>query len=486
MRIAFIHTPIPLRKVDNRGEYWRSFDKRYIAAHPNVRPMRKVLWELPHWIPWLAGVLEDAGFDSMEAFEFYGDCALIDGIDEATIERRLAASPADVYLFSPMTINLPQALRIAELAKELNPSAIVVFGGIVATPLYDEIARHPAVSVVVRDRGEYATVALLRALRDGGELEDVPNLAWDAGDGRVATTPLAPRMPVDAIPFPKVDIFPEETGADLRYIRQNYALGCPFTCDFCTIQTIGRKPSYFASSRVLAEVAAYRAQFGEHHHVYFGDETFTLHPKRTLEICWALEDAGDITYDCQTRLNCLRDGRLPSALQRSGCRWLEIGLESANPGTQREFKQRTRFDSLEYTLEALRDAGIPTCSYLIVGLPNERPDDMRRTIEWACGLIERGLLYASYLSVFVPYPGSPMFASPATYGLELLHRDFDLFNEELPPVVNTAQASSDEIYDVFIEGVGMLAHEMDRTPELRLDHGLVPAHDAYGEFWRAG
>lgn len=487
MRIAFVHTPIPLRRVQNRGDYWEAFDKRYLAAHPNVRPMRKVLWELPHWVPWLAGVLREAGHDeSLDVIELYGDCTVIDGIDEARIFDRLADRPADVYLFSPMTINLPQALTIAEMAKAISPGAKTVFGGIVATPLYRELISHAAVDFVVRDRGEYAITALMSALKGDRELTTVPNLAFHDRAGDLVETPIGPYMPASDIPFPQVDIFPPETGSDLRYIRQNYALGCPFKCDFCTIQTIGRKPLYFTPERVISEIRAYREHYGRHHHVYFGDETFTLHTPRTLEICAALEDEGDITYDCQTRLNCLRDARLPGALQRSGCRWLEIGLESANFTTQASMKQRTDLSRLENTLASLRDGGIPTCSYLIVGLPTESLDDMRRTVEWGCSLIDRGLLHASYLSVFVPYPGSPMFARPEDYGMRLLHKQFDLYNEELPPVIETQQASSDEIYDVFIEGVGMLAESMSRKPALTFDETSPAPARSYGEFWRAG
>ncbi|GGN34822.1 B12-binding domain-containing radical SAM protein [Streptomyces fuscichromogenes] len=487
MHVAFVHTPIPLREVKNRGDYWHSFDTRYIAAHPHVRPMRKILWELPHWVPWLAGVLAEAGFDSLEALDFYGDCAVVDGIDEAKITERLRSHPADVYLFSPMTVNLPQALRMAEIVKELHPRAVTVFGGVVATPLYEEVARNRSVDYVVRDRGEYALPELLLALRDRTDLSGIRNLVFERPGGELAVGRLNPYMPVEKIPFPKVDIFPEDTGLDLRYIRQNYALGCPFTCDFCTIQTIGRKPEYFTPDRVMAEVAAYRARFGEHHHVYFGDETFTANTQRTLDICSALEKAGNITYDCQTRLNCLRDARLPAALYDSGCRWLEIGLESSNPDTQHEFKQHTKLDPLEETLARLRDAGLPTCSYLIVGLPNEKPDDMKRTVDWAASLIDRGLLHASYLSLFVPYPGTPMFSHPERYGMKLLHRRFDLYNEELAPVVDTRYARSDEVYDIFVDGVGVLAEAMSRTPSLTFDRAeRVSPHRAYGEFWRTG
>lgn len=479
MHICFIHTPIPIREVDNRGEFWANFDDRYIASHPNVPSMESIPdvvhltqhFELPHWIPWLAGVLSASGFDELSAVDLYGDCAVLNGIDESRIERRIRENPADVYLLSPMTVNLPQALRIAEIAKASHPHTKVIFGGVVATPLHEEVARHPSVDYVVRDRGEYALPALLTALRDNTGLDEVKNLSYVKTDGTFMTSKgLYPYIPVDELAFPRVDILPKDIGQGLRYIRQNYALGCPFTCDFCTIQTIGRKPQYFTPDRVLAEVEAYRNHYGDHHHVYFGDETFTVNTARTLEICSALEQAGNITYDAQTRLNCLKDPRLPEVLRNSGCRWLEIGLESVNTSTQDLLKQHTTLEPLEDTLARLRDAGIPTCSYLITGLPNESADDMRRTLDYAAGLISQGLLQATYISNFVPYPGSPMFDYPERFGMQLHHRNFDLYHQDLPPVFDSLRTPSDKAHEVFLEGIGTLAEAMGTPSQLVSAH----------------
>lgn len=485
MRTCFVHVPIPLRKVENRQRYWENFDRRYKSVHPVMKPMRKALFELPHWVPWLAGVVRAAGFDDLDAVELYTDCTLLNGMDEHRVVSTMRAHEADVYLFSPMTINLPQALRIAELVKELYPAAKTVFGGIVATPLHREVAAHPCVDYVVRDRGEYALPDLLRRLRGDDVAEPPRNLTYTDDDGTVVTTPgLHPYPAVADIPFPVVDIFPAETGQDLRYIRQNYALGCPFTCDFCTIQTIGRKPSYFSISRVLAEIDAYREHYGHHHHVYFGDETFTLHADHTLELCSALADRGDIYYDCQTRLNCFRDARLPDAMFESGCRWVELGLESANQDTQDDYKQHTSLSQVETTLARLADAGLPTCTFLIVGLPNETLDNMRRSVDYVTWLLERGLLTASYISVFVPYPGTPMFNDPERHGMRLHHHAYDLYNEELPPVFDSPYATAAQIYRIFEESVGQLADAMAGPPTLAT--AGVSTQPVFGEFYRGG
>jgi radical SAM superfamily enzyme YgiQ (UPF0313 family) len=263
-----------------------------------------------------------------------------------------------------------------------------------------------------------------------------------------------------------------------------YALGCPYTCAYCTIQTIGRRPDYFGVDRVLAELRAYRDYYGRHHYVYWGDETFTLHKGRTLAICEALEREGDIRYDCQTRLNCIDDADLVGALARSGCRWIELGIETGLETSQRLYKQGTRLTRTEDVLRRIRDAGIGACSFMVVGFPTETLDDMRRSIDWVCSLIARDLLQASYLFGLVPYPGSVMFDDPERFGMRLRHRDFSQYNEDLPLVFDTSSARAEQVYDVFLDGLSDLGQAMAKTPCF----GSAPPAgevERYGAFWSA-
>lgn len=61
MRIAFVHTPMATVPVPERQGFWRHFDIQYHSAHPGLRHMQRSLWELPHWILWLGGVLDAHG-----------------------------------------------------------------------------------------------------------------------------------------------------------------------------------------------------------------------------------------------------------------------------------------------------------------------------------------------------------------------------------------------------------------------------------------
>jgi anaerobic magnesium-protoporphyrin IX monomethyl ester cyclase len=487
VRINFVHTPMSTVAVAERQLFWRNFDIQYHSTHPRLRHMRRNLWELPHWMLWLAGVLVSRGYTDLGVLDFYGKAEVFErsGALRAQIVRAAVAEhPADVYLFSPMTPNLHLAVDIAKVIRASHPAAVVIFGGVVATPLHMEVAANPNVDAVVVDRGEQALPALLDALRNGRDLASVPNVTRrDAGGAVVANPHRFSRLAAAEIPFPKVDLFPSEVGRDIRYLRQVYALGCPYRCTFCTIQTIGRRPDYFPITRVLAEIRAYRAHYGEHHHIYWGDETFTLYPQRTLDLLSALTAEGGITYDCQTRLNCLIDERLLPALMRSGCQWIEIGLETSSEVTLDIHKSHMKLASTEDTLRRLRDSGLAACAFMVNGFPGQTLSDMRRAIDWVCSLIDQDLLQASYLFGLVPYPGSAMYERPESFGMRLLHHDFSQYHEDLPPVFDTVHASPDQVYEVFLDGLGCLAQAMGKRPYFG---GNSPSSDTlteYGTFW---
>jgi len=446
--IAFVHTPIQGRYTPGRDDYWQAFNKLYYGFHPDSIEPQEYFLELPHWATWLAGVLDSHGFTNLGGLDLFST-SILNGIDYDSVRASLKYARADVYLFAPMTINIGVALKIAAMIKELYPAALTVFGGIFATPMHLETAAHSAVDVIIRDRGDYALPELLKAYVEKRDLRTVGNVTITDEQGTYVSPKLHPYIETNLLPYPKVDIFPSSTGKKMRYIRQNWSLGCPWACSFCTIQTIGRKPQYFSSDRVLTEVMMYREQFGHHHHVYFGDETFTTNSKATTLFCEHLAEEQLFEFDCQTRLPLIQDPALPKILYDAGCRWIEIGLESIHAFSLQYKKQRKVAPMLE-AFERLRDAGIGVCTYTMYGLPSESLDDMKRTMEVVSDWIRSDILTTAFTSILVPYPGTEFFATPMTNGLEIITTDFSLYDEDLLPVFRTASFSEQELYDVFL------------------------------------
>jgi radical SAM superfamily enzyme YgiQ (UPF0313 family) len=474
---------MPAFPVPERELFWRNFDIQYHSAHPGLRHMEGNLWELPHWMHWLAGVLIHEGFTSVDVVDLYSSEVAGTDIDRSKVTNALRANPADIYLFSPMTANITFAYAIADLIKALYAESIVVFGGVMATPLHRQVASHPSVDYVVFDRGENALPALLRTLEDGAELGRVGNLSYkDARGGVITNGSRYPYTAVAEIPFPKIDLFPRSVGKSLRYIRIVHALGCPYKCPFCTIQTIGRKADYFSVDRVLSEIRAYKEYYGEYHNIYWGDETFTLEIGHTLELCAALKAEGNIFYDCQTRLNCLSTPSIVKALAASGCRWIEVGLETMNQQSQDIFKQGVKMGTAEEILASIRDEGIAACSFMVNGFPNQTLDEMKQSIDWTCELIQKDLLQASYLQVLVPYPGGDLYEHPEKYGMRIHHKRYERYSEDMCPVFDSSFATADESYRTFKEGLAKLAQAMEKKPYFG---DAPPAEEIpmYGRFW---
>lgn len=469
LKICFVHTPMCAVENKAKDKFWRNFDIRYYMMHPESKPVDASIWELPHWVPWLAGVIRDHGFNQVTAMPINPSVPIDEGIDYLKLRQIICDNPADVYLHSPMTANLHFAHEISKQIKSIYPNAINIYGGVVATPLAKEIVtQHPSVDFVIVDRGECALPDILRYIEGRIPIDQVGHLVYhDKNINQPIHTTLKYSAVTPAeLSFPYHDIYPSEIGNRLRYIRLVYGLGCPFKCHFCTIGTIGQPTEYFPIERLLAELDAYRSHYGKNHIIYFGDETFTVNKKMTHQLCLALQERGDVIYNAQTRLGSMYNRELMDDLYKSGCRWLEVGIESIDQTVSNQLKQKTNLSQMRDKLLMARDAGIPICSYIIHGLPTQTIDDMLRSADAVAELIAEGLLHATYYNMLVPYPGTKMYNNPEEFDMRIETRETKLYNEDGMPVYSTKHASSAQIYDAFIQATNVLADAMSFRPYL--------------------
>jgi radical SAM superfamily enzyme YgiQ (UPF0313 family) len=84
-----------------------------------------------------------------------------------------------------------EVLEQARLIKKAFPEISIVLGGLTASFYHHEIMeRFPWVDAVVRGEGEVPLLQLMKAIIQGGLLEQIPNLTWRQG-GQVRENPLA-------------------------------------------------------------------------------------------------------------------------------------------------------------------------------------------------------------------------------------------------------------------------------------------------------
>ncbi|MDR3205616.1 MAG: TIGR04190 family B12-binding domain/radical SAM domain protein [Candidatus Methanoplasma sp.] len=102
-------------------------------------------------------------------------------------EKKIGKLDADVFAIDLHWMpHAHGALEVAKLVKKHHPEAKVELGGLTSSYFREELIRRPEVDLVMcGDATEEPTVRMMRALKDSGDLSEVPNLVWKDEEGRV-------------------------------------------------------------------------------------------------------------------------------------------------------------------------------------------------------------------------------------------------------------------------------------------------------------
>ena len=356
---------------------------------------------LPVGVGSLVAVLRAAGIAAK--------AANFSGISPAGISKILSTERPALLGISVMTHNRHDSVRLAQLAKELDPDCFVVFGGPHATHRHREIlAAFPAVDAVVLGEGEETLreLAQIRAGNRQAALSAIRGLAFRKGEG-IFLTPPRPSLPdLDHLP-PAFTGFEDGINIDLRQQLEFLitSRGCPAACAFCNSPLFWGKALRFRSPRnMVDEIRAIRNRYGL---IYFSirDDTFTTDRKRVIEFCrLLLEERLFILWNCQSRVSAVDDEML-LLMRRAGCDCIQYGIESGAPEILTVLGKRITPEQIVRAAEATRRVGIRLSIYLITGVPGEAEKQLRETLH----LLERLQADDGQVSPLAYYPGTRLF-----------------------------------------------------------------------------
>ncbi|MBU0627544.1 cobalamin-dependent protein, partial [Patescibacteria group bacterium] len=95
------------------------------------------------------------------------------------------ARECDYAGLSVMTTQIPNALAISKLIKEINPACKIIWGGAHPTFFVNETAEHPLVDIVCFGEGELTMLDIVL----GKDLVDIQGIAYKTADGKVVKNP---------------------------------------------------------------------------------------------------------------------------------------------------------------------------------------------------------------------------------------------------------------------------------------------------------
>jgi p-methyltransferase len=389
-RLELFQNLVQLRSVYYRGGFKSHLDMFNLARDgtsfhegtPEQRRRQLDIWHLPG----LNGIL----IASQLLHDGY-ETAVINHADAEwdRFESCYASSrePPLVAISTTFHLNYGEVRRLTKRLLAFDPDMKIVLGGAFANEQtingtiegFEHPMRKYGFRYVLHGfNSEADLIALVRALRTGGDLRRVPNLAWLDDEGRFhASLKLwrNPTLGAKSVLWDEIDLpFLHKT------VQLRTASGCPFACSFCSYpETAG---GHFASE--VQGVKAELDRIGRLHgieQIIFIDDTFNVPIGRFSKILRLVEPYGLRWYSflrCQyvdeDQVRLMRD---------SGCAGVYLGIESANDRVLKNMNKRATRAQFERGMRLLKKYEIPMFVAFVLGFPGETDATIEEDIDFA-------------------------------------------------------------------------------------------------------
>jgi radical SAM superfamily enzyme YgiQ (UPF0313 family) len=380
-------------------------------------------FEPPLGLAYLSAFLKERGFE-VKLLDMQG--LLMDGAE--LVENIEAYGPALIGI-TAMTPTVPEALRVAELARAIAPGAKIVLGGVHPTLDPASVLANDNVDFVIRGEGEYAISGLAEALSGGGKGDTIAGVSYKQGDGQLVINDKAPLIKdLNSLPSPDYGAFPIE-----RYVEHNRHLrsirgismivsrGCPFQCTFCAVhETMGRSWRIKSAARVVSEIIYLKECHGIEG-VWFKDSIFNLDKEWVREFCrLMIETKTGIQWQALTRVDLIDEEQI-ILMKRAGLTQLDLGIETGSPKSLIRLKKGITVERIKERV-AVAKRHVKVFGFFMIGIPGEQELDVQQTFDLAKDLdLDRWTW-----SIYSPLPGSELYQELIAEGkIEPYRLEFD-------------------------------------------------------------
>jgi len=348
-----------------------------------------------------------------------------------------------------MTCTVKKAYKIAAICKKYYPQALMVFGGVHATFVTDEVINNQFVDAVVLGEGEKTMEEIVA----GDDLAEIRGIVFKkmAGQGEYQVVKNAPRERIanlDSLPMPAYDLLPilkyqpaKGTYKRLPAMSMMTSRGCPGRCTFCN-KTLGDRIVFKSAEKILEEIQ-YLIKNYRIRQILFYDDTFTIYRENVIKLCdLIIENKIDISWTCFARVDFV-DLAMLEKMKRAGCHQIMYGVENTDAAVLKNLNKNIDLDQVMNAVKWTKRAGIECRVAFMVGSPGDNEQTVKKNIEFI-NKLNPDLLVAN---ITTPFPGTAMFQWAKERNLILTYdwNDYTLAK----PVVRLENLSAEQIQKLY-------------------------------------
>jgi radical SAM superfamily enzyme YgiQ (UPF0313 family) len=288
--------------------------------------------------------------------------------------------PTDLVAMSVETFT---ALRAYKIAREFRTRGVpVVMGGYHVTLLPEEAAQE-ADAIVVGD----AEPIWDELLEDAQHHSLKPR--YD-GRGKRVLSNIRPRR----------EIFDGKRYQNVTLVE--FARGCNFKCDFCSITAFHDAGQNHRPGRDVAEEMERTGS----KRFFIVDDNIVSQPSKVRDLCRELIPL-KVGWVGQASIHIAQDEDLLELMVQSGCKGVLIGMESLDPANLRDMGKTWNLSGGSYaeSLARFRKHGLVVYGTFVFGYDNDDRKVVQRSIDFAR---EQKLFLAAF-NHLIPFPGTPLY-----------------------------------------------------------------------------
>lgn len=336
-----------------------------------------------------------------------------------------------VYGHNPTasTQTMPSAGKIATDVKNYDKNMPIAMGGIHPSALPERTLKEEDIDFVMQGEGAYTIDGLIKHIREKEDIKNVEGLWFKDGHGRIKFTHPAPLIENldeeldgyawDLLPSLNnyrahnmhcFQDFEKSNKDDFSDVRSPYAamvtsLGCPYSCHYCCINSVFRKPGirYWSLDKVFSWIDELVNKY-KVRNVRLDDELFILSPERAEKFCdMMIKRDYNLNLCVYSRIDTVEVSMLKK-MKKAGINWICPGIESGNEKVRNGVNKNLKKD-IKTVVKAIQASGIYVLGNYMFGLPEDDFNTMEDTLRLAMDL---NCEFANFFSVMA-YPGSKLY-----------------------------------------------------------------------------
>ncbi len=343
------------------------------------------------------------------------DCEA-DGLTDDQIRERLHSEQADFILMTVPTPCVNTCKKISDIAKEVNPKTLVVWGGLHPTVFPKECVAHPSVDFAVIGEGEQIIRELVEhVIHQKKDFSDVKGIAYKNENGDVFQTGMQELIQdIDSIPFPAydlIDVKKYHTAPSKKLSNSESTMnimtsrGCAFDCIHCISKTTWRRKMRFRSAKNVADEMEYCVKTFGVKEFNFMDDLFGINEKRVIEVCEEIKKRNlDAKWVAFARTDTITEPML-KAMKEAGCVKISMGIESGNQDVLNKMRKSLRLEQVKRGIKLMKKHGFEVHSSFMLGNIGDTEETIQDTIRFAK---ELDLDNATFF-ITSPYPGTDLY-----------------------------------------------------------------------------